>query len=63
LTERYGGDVSFTFDSNGRSVWVVAMFGKDAPPAVRMVPEEEVSWSFGSDDQEDGDNEEGDDES
>ena len=32
LAERHGGDVSFNFDSNGRSVWVMALFGKDAPP-------------------------------
>ncbi len=32
LAERYGGDVSFSFDSNGRSVWVMALLGKDAPP-------------------------------
>ena len=30
--ERYGGDMSFSFDSNGGSVWVMALFGKDAPP-------------------------------
>ena len=32
LAERYGGDVAFSFDSNGRSVWVMALFGKGAPP-------------------------------
>ena len=37
LAERYGGDVSFSFDSNGRSVWVVAMFGKGAPPTLSAV--------------------------
>ncbi|MBZ0168882.1 hypothetical protein MELA_02222 [Candidatus Methylomirabilis lanthanidiphila] len=63
LAERYGGNVSFTFDSNGRSVWVVALFEKSAPPAVRTVPKEKVSWSSGYDDQEDEDDEEGDDES
>lgn len=63
LAERYGGEVSFTFDSNGRSVWVVALFGKDAPPAVRTVPEDEVSWSSGDDDQEDEEDEGQDDES
>ncbi len=31
LAERYGGDVAFSFDSNGRSVWVMALFGKGAP--------------------------------
>ncbi len=34
LAERYGVDVSFSFDSNGRSVWMVAVFGKGAPPAL-----------------------------
>jgi len=32
MAERYGGDVSFNFDSNGRSVWVMALVGRDAPP-------------------------------
>lgn len=32
LAERYGGDVAFNFDSNGWLVWVMALFGKDAPP-------------------------------
>jgi len=32
MAERYGRDVSFNFDSNGRSVWVMALFGKGAPP-------------------------------
>jgi len=32
LAERYGADVSFSFDSNGRSVWVMALFGKGARP-------------------------------
>jgi hypothetical protein len=31
MAERYGGDVSFNFDSNGRSVWVMALFGKGVP--------------------------------
>jgi hypothetical protein len=44
MAERYGGDVSFNFDSNGRSVWVVALFGKDAPPALRTVSDREVPW-------------------
>ena len=30
LAERYGADVAFSFDSNGRSVWVMALFGKGA---------------------------------
>ncbi len=54
LAERYGGDVSFTFDSNGRSVWVVALFGKSAPPSLRSVPAEAVSWPPLYEDQEDG---------
>ena len=37
LAERYGGDVAFSFDSNGRSVWVMALFGKDAPPTLSAV--------------------------
>lgn len=32
IAERYGGDVSFNFDSNGRSVWVMAFFGRGVPP-------------------------------
>ena len=32
MAERYGRDVSFNFDSNGRSAWVMALFGKGAPP-------------------------------
>ena len=44
MAERYGGDVSFNFDSNGRSVWVMALFGKGAPPAVRTVSDREVPW-------------------
>jgi hypothetical protein len=36
--------VSFSFDSNGRSVWVMALFGKGAPPAVRTVSDSEVPW-------------------
>jgi len=32
LTGYYGGNVFFSFDSNGRSVWVIALFGKGAPP-------------------------------
>ena len=31
LAERYGADVAFSFDSNRRSVWVMAVFGKGAP--------------------------------
>ncbi len=63
LVERYGGDVSFTFDSDGRSVWVVVLFDKDAPPAVRTVPDDAVSWPSGYEDQEDSSTEEEDDES
>ncbi|HLC20765.1 MAG TPA: hypothetical protein VJM10_01485, partial [Candidatus Methylomirabilis sp.] len=44
LAERYGGDVAFSFDSNERSVWVMALFGKGAPPAVRTVSDREVPW-------------------
>jgi hypothetical protein len=44
LAERYGGDVSFSFDSNGRSVWVIAVFGKGAPPKLRTVSDGEVPW-------------------
>ncbi len=32
LAERYGGNVSFSFNSNGRSVRVLALFRKGAPP-------------------------------
>ena len=45
LAERYGEDVSFSFMSNGRSVWVMALFGKGAPPALRRVSDGEVSWT------------------
>jgi hypothetical protein len=62
LAERYDGDVSFTVDSDGRSVWVVALFGKSAPPALRTVPVEAVSWSSAYEDQEEGSDEEEDDE-
>jgi hypothetical protein len=37
LGERYGGDVAFSFDSNGRSVWVTALFGKGASPTLSAV--------------------------
>ena len=60
LTERYGGDVSFSFDSNGRSVWVIALFGKGAPPTLRTVSDREVPWAPLDDEHdEDGDKEEG----
>lgn len=58
LAERYGGDVSLTFDSDGRSVWVVALFGKSAPPSLRTVPVEAVSWPSVYEDQEDSSTEE-----
>ncbi len=45
LAERYGSDLSFSFDSNGRSVWVMAVFGKGAPPALRRVLDGEVPWT------------------
>jgi hypothetical protein len=58
MAERYGGDVSFNFDSNGRSVWVVALFGKGAPPALRRVSDSEVPWIPLDDEQDEGGNEE-----
>jgi hypothetical protein len=59
LLERYGGDVSLSFDSNGRSVWVMALFGEDAPPALRTVSASEVPWIPVDEEQaEDGNDEE-----
>jgi len=58
LAERYGADVSFSLDSNGRSVWVMALFGKGAPPALRTVSDGEVPWTPLDDEQEEGGNEE-----
>ncbi len=59
LAERYGGDVAFSFDSNGRSVWVMALFGKDAPPAVRTVSDREMPWiPLDEEQEEDGNGEE-----
>ena len=59
LLERCGGDVTFSFDSNGRSVWVVAVFGKDAPPMLRTVSDSEVPWMPLDDEhEEDGDQKE-----
>ena len=55
LAERYGGDVAFSFDSNGRSVWVVALFGKSAPPMLRTVSDGDIQWSHLCEDQEEGD--------
>jgi hypothetical protein len=52
MAERYSGDVSFNFDSNGRSVWVMALFGKGAPPALRTVSDGEVPWTPLNDKQE-----------
>lgn len=63
LAERYGGDVAFVFDSDGRSVWVMALFEKSAPPSLRMVPVEAVSWPSMDEDQEDSSTEEEEDES
>lgn len=66
LTERYGGHVFFTLDSNRQSVWVVALFEKSAPPALRTVPDDAVSWSSVyevCEDQEDSSDDEEDDES
>ena len=59
LAERHGGDVSFSFDSNGRSVWVMALFGKSAPPALRTVSDGEMPWTPLDDEQEEGKDEEG----
>ena len=53
-------DVSFTFDSNGRSVWVGALFGKSAPPMLRTVSDGDIQWSHLYEDQEGGDGEEDD---
>ena len=50
--------MSFTFDSNGRSVWVMALFGKGAPPTLRTVSDQEVPW-VSLDDEHDEDEEEG----
>ena len=62
LAGRYRGDVSFSFDSNGRSVWVIALFGKGAPPTLRTVSDREVPWIPMDDEQEeDGNEEEGED--
>ena len=58
LAERYGADVAFSFDSNGRSAWVVALFGKGAPPALRTVSDREVPWIPLDDEQDEGGNEE-----
>ena len=58
MAERYGGDVSFNFDSNGRSVWVMALFGKGAPPTLRTVSDGEVPWTPLDDEQEERGNEE-----
>jgi hypothetical protein len=47
MAERYGGDVSFNFDSNGRSVWVVALFGKGAPAftLLRRAQDRPFDWA------------------
>ena len=58
LLERYGGDVSFNFDSNGRSVWLMALFGKSAPPMLRTVSDAEVPWASLDDEHEEDGNEE-----
>jgi len=50
--------VAFSFDSNGRSVWVMALFGKGAPPAVRTVSDREVPWIPLDEEQDEGGNEE-----
>ena len=60
MAERYGDDVSFNFESNGRSVWVVALFGKSAPPTLTTVSDREAPWACLDDEHdEDGDEEEG----
>ena len=38
----------------GRSVWVMALFGKGAPPALRTVSDGEVPWIPLDEDQEGG---------
>ena len=58
MAERYGRDVSFNFDSNGRSVWVMALFGKGTPPTPRTVSDREVPWTPLDDEQDEGGNEE-----
>ena len=58
VIERYRGDVPFSLDSDGRSVWVMALFGKGAPPRLRTVSDTEVSWIPLDDEQEDDRNEE-----
>ncbi|MDE2058261.1 MAG: hypothetical protein KGL31_05480 [candidate division NC10 bacterium] len=63
IAERYDSAVSFIFDSDGRSVWVVALFSKSAPPALRTVPDDAVSWSSEYEDQEESSDDEEDDES
>jgi len=74
MAERYGGDASFNFDSNGRSVWVMALFGKGAPPLslsilrdgaipprlLRMSGQQPVPWTpLDDEEEEDGNDEEG----
>jgi len=59
MAERYGGDVSFDFDSNGRSVWLMALSGKAAPPMLRTVSDREEPWIPLDDEQDDGGEEEG----
>jgi hypothetical protein len=50
--------VSFSVDSNGRSVWVTALFRKGAPPTLRTVSDSEVPWIPLDDEQDEGGNEE-----
>ena len=54
LAERYHGGVMFPFDSNGTSVWVVAVFDNGAPPALREMSDGGCPWPAQEDDQEDG---------
>jgi len=42
-----------------RSVWVVALFGKGAPPALRTVSDGEAPWTPLDDEEEEGSDEEG----
>ena len=41
-----------------RSVWVMAVFGKDAPPALRTISASEVPWIPLNDEQEEDGNDE-----
>jgi hypothetical protein len=47
LAERYGAGVSFSLDSTGRSVRVMALFGKGAPPVtlLRRAQDRPFDWA------------------